>query len=157
MANYDVLIKEAEKDGIEVIEINFGVNSPCGKCIGNKIFINSKNNIKEKTCVLAEELGHFHKTVGNICNQNNIIHKKQELIARRWSYDKNIGLVGIINAFEYGCKGRYELAEYLNITEEFLQEALDYYKSKYGSWYELDNYIIRFEPTLGVLKKFEDF
>nr|WP_296906256.1 hypothetical protein [uncultured Marvinbryantia sp.] len=44
----------------------------------------------------------------------------------------------------------------MEVTEAFLQEALSAYRSKYGIYKELDNYVIFFEPQLAVLKKFED-
>jgi hypothetical protein len=36
------------------------------------------------------------------------------------------------------------MAEYLNVTVEFLNETLECYKSKYGLSAELDNYTIVF-------------
>ena len=42
------------------------------------------------------------------------------------------------------------MAEYLEVTEEFLRESLDMYRSKYGVCTTLDNYIIYFEPSLTV-------
>ena len=43
-----------------------------------------------------------------------------------------------------------ETAEYLGVTEEFLNDALTYYKSKYGVYVSVDNYIIMFEPNIAV-------
>ena len=63
-----------------------------------------------------------------------------------------IGLIGIVNAYKHGCNSLYETADYLNVTEEFLSDALDYYKSKYGVYTTVDNYIIYFEPTLGIFQ-----
>lgn len=42
------------------------------------------------------------------------------------------------------------LAEELGVTEEFLNDALTYYKSKYGVYVSVDNYIIIFEPNIAV-------
>ena len=36
-----------------------------------------------------------------------------------------IGLIGIITAYEHGCRNTYEMADYFNVTEEFLTDALD--------------------------------
>ena len=63
-----------------------------------------------------------------------------------------IELVGIIKAYEYGCRNLYEMADYLDITEEFLSDALTVYRRKYGVYTSLDNYIIYFEPNLNVVK-----
>ena len=38
------------------------------------------------------------------------------------------------------------MAEYLDVTEEYLEEAIDCYKAKYGLYVSIDNYIIYFEP-----------
>ena len=58
----------------------------------------------EKTCVLAEEIGHHFTTAGDIIDQTNAKNRKQELRARMWAYDKQIGLSGIIDAFENKCE-----------------------------------------------------
>ena len=153
---YDELIIEAEKDGLKIKELplSYGLK---GLYKNGKIILDS--NLKtnnERNCILAEEIGHHYTTYGNIIDENDISNKKQELFARKWAYKKLVGILDIINAFKIGVRNRYELAEYLNITEVFLQSALDYYEIKYENWYEIDNYIIRFNP-LGVIEKFQDF
>jgi hypothetical protein len=108
----------------------------------------------EKFCILAEELGHHFTSSGDITDLKDITAKKQEEIARLWAYNKLIGIRGIVNAFEHGCKDFHEMAEYLNVTEEFLKEAIEKYKSKYGVYTTLDNYIVYFTPMFGVMKDF---
>ena len=54
-------------------------------------------------------------------------------------------------AYKVGCRNRYEMAEFLDVPEDTLQEALNYYHHKYGICTILDNYVIYFEP-LGVLE-----
>ena len=107
----------------------------------------------EKTCVLAEELGHHHTSVGNILDMNDIRNRKQERQARLWGYNKLIGLTGIINAYRAGCQSSHEIAEKLDVTEEYLQECIDCYRDKYGVCTEVDNYIIYFIPNLAVMEK----
>lgn len=41
------------------------------------------------------------------------------------------------------------------MTEEFLLEALNQYRRKYGQKVELDTYIILFEPYLAVMERYE--
>ena len=105
-----------------------------------------------RACVLAEELGHYHTTVGDIMDQSSVSNRKQEYRARLWSYNKLIGLRGIIDCHNAGCQTAYDMAEYLGVTEEFLIEALQCYRNKYGYFTEYDNYIIYFEPILSVLE-----
>lgn len=154
MTKYERLLARAENEGTKVLELDLGTNKECGKYFDNIIIINSNMCTIQKYCILSEELGHHHKTVGDITNQTKIENKKQELIARRWGYEKLIGVVDLLNAHTHGCKTRYEIADYLCVTESFLEDAIDYYKCKYGMYYEIDNYLVYFEPNLSVLEKF---
>lgn len=96
--------------------------------------------------MLAEEIGHYRTSSGNILDQNKVESRKQEYRARLYGYNLKIGLTGLISAYEAGCGNLYEMAEYLDVTEEYLEEAIDCYKAKYGLYASVDNYIIYFEP-----------
>lgn len=153
---YEELIIECTDSGIDVVEKEFKSNAHA-LIKGNKIAI--RKNIPtlcEKSCILVEEMGHHKLTVGDITNINIIENYKQELKARMWGYDKKIGLVGIINAYEARCTNLHETAQFLDVTESYLREALETYRKKYGIYKKIDNYIIYFEPCLGVLELFEN-
>lgn len=121
----------------------------------NKIIIDSNIEISnEKACILAEELGHHFTTYGDIIDQSDIRNVKQELRARAWAYERLVRMVDLINAHKAGIKGRYELADFLEIPEWFLLEAIEYYKSKYGTCYKIDNYLIYFSPNFGIMEFF---
>ena len=96
--------------------------------------------------LLAEEIGHYHTSSGNILDQNKVESRKQEYRARLYGYNLKIGLVGLIRAYEAGCGNLYEMAEYLDTTEEYLKEAMQCYHAKYGVYTVVDNYVIYFEP-----------
>lgn len=148
--NYEALLIEADKNNL--ITKEKPLKAYDGRIKDNKILIRKDMNTTQKGCVLAEELGHHYTTVGDILDQSITENRKQERRARIWAYNKLIGLDGLINAYENKCQSMYETAEFLNVTERFLDEALEYYKSKYGVCTAVDNYIIYFEPTLGVAK-----
>lgn len=148
--NYESLLIEADKN--DLITKEKPLKAYNGRIKGKKILIRKDMNSVKKACVLAEELGHYHTTVGNILDQNITDNRKQEQRARAWAYNKMIGLTGIINSYEHGCRSIHETADYLNISEEFLIEALNYYKNKYGICTAINNYVIYFEPTLGIAK-----
>lgn len=99
----------------------------------------------EKSCVLAEEIGHHCTSSGDILDQTDIMNRKQEYRARFYGYNLKIGLTGLIRAYEAGCRSIFEMAEYLDATEEYLKEALLCYNQNmvYAC---VDNYIIYFEP-----------
>lgn len=146
MSNYENLISLAHSKGINVIESDLGIDKPFGKCIGNLIIINNRVNECEKLCVLYEELGHFNLTVGDITDQSDLNNRKQEFIARRWSYEKLISPEDIINAIISGIDNIYDLAEILNVTEDFLIQSIEHYKKKYGIYYVGKTHLLTFEP-----------
>ena len=149
---YDNLLIEAECEGAVVKEKN--IPGYGGRTYGNRIAIHKDITTSiEKTCVLAEELGHYHTTVGKIRNQSITENRKQELHARLHGYNRLIGLNGIIRAYRHRCQNLAEMAEYLEVTEEYLKEALEIYRQKYGTGVEIDNYIVIFVPRLMVLEK----
>lgn len=148
--NYETLLNEATEENLVVKEFSLRANK--GRIKGNHIAIRENMPTVEKACILAEELGHHYTTQGDILEQYSIENQKQEQRARLWAYNKMIGLRGIISAYKYGCSSLHDMAAYLDITEEFLQEALQRYQSKYGCYATIDNYIIYFEPYLGVLE-----
>jgi len=150
MITYEQLLKEADNKGLITKEKNLPVSK--GRIKGNRIAIKRDMSTTEKGCVLAEELGHYYTTSGNILDQSLTSNRKQEHIARMWAYNKLIGLRGIINAYDAGCTNKYEIAEFLNVTVEFLEEAIKKYTDKYGVCTMLDNYIIYFIPYLGVME-----
>ena len=80
-------------------------------------------------------------------------NRKQERHARLWGYNRVIGLFGLIRAYEHGCKDKYEIADYLDVTEEYLEDCIDCYRDKYGEYKTVDNYTIYFIPNLMIFKK----
>lgn len=123
-----------------------------GRIKGNRIAINSSLAEQEKKCILAEELGHYYTGTGDILDQSSVTNRKQEMRGRIFAYNRLVGLMGIVDSYNHHCQGLAESAEYLDVTEEFLTDALKYYKSKYGKYAAVDNYIIFFEPTISVLE-----
>lgn len=148
---YEQLLDVANLDGLAVKEhplINHN-----GLIKGKRIAI--RKNIPtqaEKSCVLAEELGHHYTTSGKILDQSSAANRKQEQRARFWAYDRQIGLMGIISAWKHGCRTCYEMAEFLGVTEAFLSEALEAYRNKYGVCKALDHYLIYFYPNLTIVE-----
>lgn len=148
---YERLLIEAEKKKLKVLEKPLWHSD--GRILGNRIAIrNTIDTTKEKACALAEEIGHHDTTVGDILDQTIPWNRKQERQARINAYNTMIGLTGIIKAFEHGCGNKYEMAEYLDVTESFLSEALNVYEQIYGCRTILGNYLIQFIPNLGVAK-----
>lgn len=151
--NYENLLNDAKDSGITLDEKYPFESKLKGLYVDNNIALSSDlETSAEKSCILAEELGHHYTSSGNILDMNISSNRKQELHARAWAYNRLIGLYGIINSYRSGCRNGYEIAEHLDVTEEFLNEALQYYRNKYGLCTTVDNYVIYFEP-LGIFEK----
>lgn len=147
---YEELLQESLEQNLIVKEKDLPGYK--GRIYKNRVAIRKNITTAEKSCVLAEELGHHHTTVGNILDQTDVSNCKQERLARLWAYNKQIGLSGIIQGYRAHCRSRYDLAEYLEVSEDFLQEALECYREKYGVYTELDGYVIYFGPCLIVME-----
>ena len=155
MIQLEYLEQEAFDANVKVYDYYLGEENLKGFYIDGNVALNTSiESSTEKACVLAEELGHHYTTVGNILDQSKTENRKQERRARLWAYKRAFDLIDLVSAYKYGCRNRYELAEYLEVTEEFLQEALDTYREEYGLYTKVDCYVICFEP-LGILEMYE--
>lgn len=147
---YEALLKLYEEKGIDIYErkmIHKGLYAD------DIIFINKDLTTNEKACVLSEELGHYETSSGDILDQQITDNIKQERRARNWGYETLIPLERFIEAHKHHCQNRTEIADFLDVTEEFLYETVTFYHHKYGYSYRYnDNYTITFEP-LGVYYK----
>lgn len=152
--NYEELLIEADNNNLITREKSLSANA--GRIRGNRIAI--KKDLptqKEKACVLAEELGHFYTSSGNILDMSAVGNRKQEARARLWAFNRQVGLRGLIDCYKNRCLTLHDMAEHLDVTEQFLQNAIDCYRSKYGLYVQVDNYVIGFQPTLYVMELFE--
>ena len=142
MTEYEKLLDEAVACGLIVKEKPLKANN--GRILGNRVAIKKDLTETEKKCTMAEELGHFYTTAGNILDQTAVVNRKQELQARDWAVEKLLTLDDLIRAVKCGNQTPYEVTEYLGITEDFFMEVLDYFKRKYGVSVCYDGYTIIF-------------
>lgn len=146
MDRYEQLVEHARQLGLEVIEKTFK-SSAKGLTKGNKIGISkSIESNAEKRCVLAEEIAHSLYTVGDILDQNNINNVKQEKYARKKAYEDLLPLSLLIEAYEQGIRSLHEMAEYLEVTEDFFKASLNHYQRKYGLYARYGRYVLYFSP-----------
>ena len=119
VVDFSILKKLDDLDGL-FIEWNFG----------SIILINSTRPLQVQVIALAEELGHFHKSSGNIISQNNVQNRKSENAGRGWSYSRLLPPDIIKFAVKSGMCAPYELAERFNFDESFIVDAIMYYERK---------------------------
>ena len=156
MNKLECLEDEAYNKGIDVVDYNFNSDHIKGLYADGVIALNKKlDTTKEKICILAEELGHHETFAGNILDTSVSANRKQEYKARIWAYRKIISPDDLLSAFKSGCRNRYEIAEHIGVTEEFLEEALACFKTKYPEGLIKASYMIRFTPSLQIFMRFE--
>lgn len=151
---YEKLIWEATHQGVNIYEMPMkprikGLYADSIVCINKSVSTNT-----EKACILAEELGHHFTSSGNILDGNIVLNRKQEHRARFWAYEKLVPLSSFIQAHKQGIRNRFELADFLGVTEEFLDAAITRYIEKYGTHITVGLHTICFEP-LGIFEMFE--
>ena len=103
----------------------------------------------ETASKLAEELGHHYTTHGDILMDPSIPKetvRKVEAVARRWAFRYAVSLSGIIESWDAGARTRHEMAEALEVEEQFLAEALETYEAIYGPFTIYGNTMIAFNP-----------
>lgn len=151
---YENLLSAA--DGLGLITKEKDLQAYDGRIKGRRVAIRrSIPTQKKKACVLAEELGHYFTSAGDLLGLDDVTARKQERRARLWAYNVQIGLSGLIHANSAGCRNQYETAEFLDVPERFLLDCLKCYREKYGPWIRYEEYVIRFDPYLEVLTEQE--
>ncbi len=123
----------AEHQGIEVYSIDtrkaesISILSD-GECaIGiNPFMLESAADEKVK---LAHEIGHCE--TGAFYNEYSrfSLRSKCEHRANVWAIKKPIPKDELIPAYKKGCTDPWSLAEYFEVTEDFMRKALEYYSA----------------------------
>ena len=144
MGLYEELL--IEHDYIEVKETDVMPSDLHGLWLNDLILINSNLSETRKAEVLFEELAHHKLTYGNILDQSKWINRKFENYARRHGYEAALPIRIIVEAHHYGVSNLYELAQYVQLSEEYIAEILKHYKNKYGIGTHYGEYLITFDP-----------
>jgi hypothetical protein len=123
MTAYEALL--AEYDYLAIEEAKLKTHG--GLYSSGYIWIQKDQLEKRKACLLAEEVGHYQTSCGNILNPKTITNQKQEYKARVWAFKKLLPYEKIVSALKYGCRTIYDLSEYFSLDEEFIKDCLHYY------------------------------
>ena len=86
MNKLERLEQEAFDDQVAVYDYYLGEDNLKGYYADGNVAINTcVDTAAERMCVLAEELGHHHTSVGNILDMSDSGNRKQERQARLWA------------------------------------------------------------------------
>ncbi|MEX5651158.1 ImmA/IrrE family metallo-endopeptidase [Staphylococcus cohnii species complex 1658] len=143
MGKYEELIYEYRN--LNVVETNMLPSFQSGMYYNNEIYINSNRSNAVKLETLAEELAHHKLTYGNITDQTQFNNRKFEGYARRYAMEQIVSLQGIIDAFRHNCHNLYEMANFFEVSESFVQQCIEHYKVRNGLSTLHNGYLIQFE------------
>lgn len=118
----------AERENIEVVDYSFdrtinGIYIDNLKCIG----LEKSLNDTERKCTIAEELGHYYcnATYPLSCRDKALIDKA-EYRAKKWAVKALISPSDLAKVKLLGLKYKWEIAEFLGVTEWVAEKALEY-------------------------------
>lgn len=148
---YEQLLDEARAAGLTVLE-RYPFRSPRIRglyCDGTIALSGQIDTAAERTVILGEELAHAHYSAGDLLRDRRL-----EQSAREANYDRLIGISGLVRALRAGARTAWEIAEQLGVPEDFLHEALENYKARFGTHTKVTlsgvPYRLTLQPTLFV-------
>lgn len=144
MGRYETLL--IKQDAIPVIETNRLPSFQSGHYQNGEIYLKPTISTMRKHEILAEELAHHKLTWGDITDQSKFNNRKFEGYARRHAMEQVISLDGIIEVFKHNCHNLYEVANFFEVSEYFVQQCIANYKKRYGLSTLHNGYLIQFEP-----------
>ncbi|WP_313894919.1 ImmA/IrrE family metallo-endopeptidase [Psychrobacillus sp.] len=141
---YEALISQYPH--IKIKEVTNLPRGLAGLYLDNEIRIDKYRSKYEKHGILAEEFGHYETSHGDIVDLSHIQNMKLEVIARRWGYKKIVPLDKLIECYIKDYTTLEEVCEHLEITSNYLQTSLNYYKDRHGLFVLRKNFKISFDP-----------
>ncbi|WP_051120430.1 ImmA/IrrE family metallo-endopeptidase [Carnobacterium maltaromaticum] len=100
--------------------------------IDTDIYINKNNSYENIIGNIAEELGHYETSVGDLSILDTIEKQQQEKRARQYGYRYLVSLDELITCYKLGLTEYWEIAEFLEITPKYLWSSINYYKDAHG-------------------------
>ncbi len=92
------------------------------------VILHNARNDTELLCLLAEEIGHHRTGPQSRIKYQTVEDLKSETRARRWAHNRILPVKRVLEAKESGLCEKWELAEFLGVTEPFLEEAIMHYR-----------------------------
>lgn len=116
------------------------------------LFLERNQPEADKEVILREEFMHFLTSVGVIVNQKQLDHRKQELLARRLSYKAAISMDDLIKCYKLNLQTNYEIASELELPEDFVKNAIEYFKTQIADGDTYKGYRIHLGSTITFTK-----
>lgn len=127
-----------------------------GLYVDNYVYLNPRQSPQQLVGTVAEEIGHYLTTIGNIIDQDTNLKRKQERQARDIGASLVVSPSDIIDCYENGCKTIDDCVIHLGVTNQVFEDAISYYARRFNGIKTENGYTIFFREngTIGVLKIF---
>lgn len=112
-----------------------------GFIIDNCIYLNDRHTWIEQHETLAEEIGHYATSSGNIVDYSTVESRKQERRARDYGYQLTVTLDDLIWCYEHHLDTIDDVSAYLEVTPAYFWQAIDCYQRKLGALFKYHGYV----------------
>lgn len=157
MSPYEEILNHIDDEKILLIEDDFDlpVNGLYLRDQGKRAAIMVQRQLSQaaKRCVCAEELGHHYTSTQNLLGVCSREYERQEHRARQWAHLALLPLDDIGEAYLRFDACKFTMAEWLDVTADFLDETIDNYREIHGTQCRTRRYLYRFEPYFDVRKR----
>ncbi|WP_368251212.1 toxin [Enterococcus sp. 2201sp1_2201st1_B8_2201SCRN_220225] len=143
MNDYEVILSNIFQE-VPVVEGSLREDGYEGLYRDGRIYLEKNLNTLAKKEILVEEYFHHKTSVGDIINYKDFESRKQEATARRMALEALVPLNKLIECAFSGSIGKYECAEFLEVSPVTLEAAIKHYSSKYGQVHLHNGCILRF-------------
>lgn len=150
MNKFEKLINERPNLKIKMVDApskHFG-----GLLIDETVYLNRNLSYPEQYEHLHEEVSHYDFTVGDISEEKTLDDRKQEKFARSKAMESTVTLDGLIYCFSHELWLPEEIADYFEVTEKYLRDALDNYAAKRGLIFKFKSYYFDLRRGLNITK-----
>lgn len=116
------------------------------------IFLERDQPEIDKQVILTEEFMHMLTSNGVILNQSQKKNRRQELTARRLTYKAAISVDDLIRCYKLGLQMPYEVSDELDLPEDFVKNAIEYFKTQLQNGGKYNGYTIKIGTTISFIK-----
>lgn len=134
--NLNKLYDIAEKENIKIydwhIEDADGIYLNYDKIDAIALNYDEFGTYIDEKCTLAEELGHYYMDATYPLSSTYETRSRQEYRAKKWSFLTLVPYNQLQEAINKGLTEPYQLAEYFEVSDMFMQKCLEFYINKYN-------------------------
>lgn len=133
---------------IKFREVSFLPAKLDGLLHGRTIYLRNELEPHEKNAILGEEIGHYYTIDSRITDYTDMYQYKNEIRGRRAGYEINVPIKSFVECFEMGLNNVHEVAEHLELPDDYVWDVLKYYEVKHENKLIYEDYRITFNPLI---------